>query len=115
MRTSAVDRSLRDFLWRLRTSNFERPFTPQTSVRSRSNFGKTRFRQFAKIDFSKKKLDEKKNDQFFLGFLEFLIDFGGAGRFWTSKSTSLSNFASGGPIHRSVQPLEQSVSALIAR
>ena len=48
-------------------------------------------------------------------FLQFSLDFGGAGRFWMSKSTSLSNFASGGPIHRSVQPLEQSISALMAR
>ena len=34
------------------TSNFERPFTPRTWLRSASNFGKTRFRRFATFDFS---------------------------------------------------------------
>ena len=45
-----------------RTSNFERPFTPRTSLRSASNFGKTRFRRFATFDFStpKKKFRRQK-------------------------------------------------------
>ena len=34
------------------TANFERPFTPRTSLRSPRNFGNARFRRFATFDFS---------------------------------------------------------------
>ena len=34
-----------------RTTNFERPFTPRTSLRSPRNFGNARFRRFANFDF----------------------------------------------------------------
>ena len=39
------------------TANFERPFTPQTWLRSPRNFGNARFRRFANFDFLTPKLD----------------------------------------------------------
>ena len=55
--------------------NFERPFTPRTSLRSARNFGNARFRRFANFDFltSKKKI-EKKSDLFPI-FFPSLIQF----------------------------------------
>ena len=38
--------------FRKKNQNFERPFTPQTWLRSAWNFGKTRFRWFPTFDFS---------------------------------------------------------------
>ena len=37
------------------TTNFERPFTPRTSLRSPRNFGNARFGRFATFDFSTSK------------------------------------------------------------
>ena len=85
------------------TSNFERPFTPRTWLRSASNFGKMRFRRFATFDFStpkKKKLTKSFGSE--ICFSSFLVDLGGARRLLTSKSDSLTNFASGTQIFRSV-------------
>ena len=88
------------------TTNFERPFTPQTWLRSARNFGNTRFGRFAIFDFltSKKKKSEKNSD-FFFGFSLFLADFRGARLFLTSKSNSSRFFALDGQIFRSVRRL----------
>ena len=40
-------------------TNFERPFTPRTSLRSPRNFGNARFRRFANFDFSTPKKKKK--------------------------------------------------------
>ena len=95
------------------TSNFERLFTPRTWLRSASNFGKTRFRRFATFDFSTLK---KLFDEFFgseIRFSSFSMDFGGATSLVTSKSDSLTNFASGIQIFRSVRRLEVSFGRLL--
>ena len=65
------------------TANFERPFTPRTSLRSPRNFGNARFRRFATFDFStlKKKIGNifgSKNQI----FVQFDLNF-------TSMSTSI--------------------------
>ena len=53
-------------------TNFERPFTPRTSLRSSRNFGNTRFRRFANFDFlTPKNFFRKKNRIFFSGFHHF--------------------------------------------
>ena len=59
-------------------TNFERPFTPRTYLRSPRNFGKTRFRRFATFDL----LTPKKILRNFLKyFFQFFIIFD---RFWRS-------------------------------
>ena len=88
-------------------TNFERPFTPRTSLRSPRNFGNARFRRFANFDFltpEKNKLEN--NSDFFFGFSLFLADFRGARLFLTSESSSSRFFALDGQIFRSVRPLE---------
>ena len=90
-----------------RTTNFERPFTPRTSLRSPRNFGNARFRRFANFDFLTPKIffSEKSLD-FVFGFSLFSADFRGARLFLTSKSSSSRFFALDGQIFRSVRPLE---------
>ena len=89
------------------TANFERPFTPRTSLRSPRNFGNARFRRFANFDFlTPKKKNRKKNSDLFFGFSLFSVDFRGARLFLTSKSSSSRFFALDGQIFRSVRRLE---------
>ena len=89
------------------TANFERPFTPRTSLRSPRNFGNARFRRFANFDLLTSK-DFFRNIFwiFVVGFSLFSADFRGAKLFLTSKSRSSSFFALDGQIFRSVQRLE---------
>ena len=47
-----------------RTANFERPFTPRTSLRSPRNFGNARFRRFANFDFLTPKKKNKIGKKF---------------------------------------------------
>ena len=87
-------------------TNFERPCTPRTSLRSPRNFGNARFRRFANFDFSTtKKKNLKKIQTFFFGFSFFLVDFRGARLCLTSKSRSSRFFALDGQIFRSVRRL----------
>ena len=54
--------------------NFERPFTPRTSLRSPRNFGKSRFRRFATFDFlTPEKFFFGKFFHFFFGFCDFRL------------------------------------------
>ena len=46
-------------------TNFERPFTPRTSLRSPRNFGNARFRRFANFDFLTSKIFFRKKIGFF--------------------------------------------------
>ena len=88
-------------------TNFERPFTPRTSLRSARNFRNARFRRFANFDFL--------TSIFFFwifcfvffvfGFSSFSVDFRGARLFLTSKSSSSRFFALDGQIFRSVRRL----------
>ena len=90
------------------TSNFERQFTPRTSLRSPRNFGDVRFRRFANFDFLTPMFFfrfGKKISFFFPSLLLFLADFRGARFFLTSKSSSSRFFASDGQIFRSVRRL----------
>ena len=88
-------------------TNFERPFTPRTSLRSPRNFGNARFRRFANFDFSTPKIFFRKIFRiFFFGFSSFSVDFRGARLFLTSKSSSSRFFALDGQIFRSVRRLE---------
>ena len=45
------------------TADFERPFTPQTWLRSARNFGNARFGRFANFDFSMPKKIVRQNFQ----------------------------------------------------
>ena len=60
--------------------------------------------------YQKRQTNEKKKSEFFtiseFSFSSFLIDFGGARVFLTSKSNSSRFFALDGQIFRSVRPLE---------
>ena len=78
------------------TTNFERPFTPQTWLRSVRNFDNARFGRFVTFDFSTSKFffTEKKSDFFLVFFFSlFSTDFPGARLFLTSKSNSSRFFA----------------------
>ena len=86
-------------------TNFERPFTPRTSLRSPRNFGNARFRRFATFDFFSPKFFFGKNFQIFFRFSSFSVDFRGARVFLTSESSSSRFFALDGQIFRSVRPL----------
>ena len=87
--------------------NFERSFTPRTSLRSPRNFGNVRFRRFANFDFSTPIFFFlKKKSNLFFDFSLFWVDFRGARLFLTSKSSSSRFFASDGQIFRSVRRLE---------
>ena len=87
-------------------TNFERPFTPRTSLRSPRNFGNARFRRFANFDFLTSKIFFRKKFRiFFFGFSSFSVDFRGARLFLTSKSSSSRFFALDGQIFRSVRRL----------
>ena len=89
------------------TANFERPFTPRTSLRSARSFGNARFRRFATFDFLTPKIFYlEKKLIFFFGFSLFSADFRGARLFLTSESSSSRFFALDGQIFRSVRPLE---------
>ena len=104
--TASLKRYLRIFRWTAATANFERPFTPRTSLRSRRNFGNARFRRFANFNFSTPKKKNEKKIGFFFGFSSFSVDFRGAMLFLTSKSSSSRFFALDGQIFRSVRRLE---------
>ena len=67
-----------------RTSNFERPFTPRTSLRSASNFGKTRFRRFATFDFSTPKKKNRRQKKIVEALFFFKNCF--FWKIWPSKS-----------------------------
>ena len=69
-------------------TNFERPFTPRTSLRSPRNFGNARFRRFANFDFLTPKIFFSKKKLFFFGFSLFSVDFRGVRLFLTSESSS---------------------------
>ena len=57
---------------RTATTNFERPFTPLTPLRSARNFGNAHFGRFATFDFSTPKTNFGFGNQFFIIFGRFL-------------------------------------------
>ena len=83
----------------LRTSVYASNFRP-IALKLRQNT----FQTICKNRFFEKKLTKNIFRSKIFGFLYFLLDFGGAGRSWTSKSASLNNFASDTPFLRSVRP-----------